>query len=423
MDAISLGGEPAQEGLAKLKFTGQIKIPDLDHPGVPAVVLIENNQTELLLQGESLGRWSLVDVRADRLIANAFSLALGSEEVTFIADEPVDFAYRGVEKMANVWARYRTMTLPRRIVANRRSRAGTKPSRITELRSAMVQNLESGSSGGSAFEQAPVAGAARAAVPAAPPASPKVVEPVPVEPAAIEEPIAAGEVAASPPDTHSPDVGRVEAPAAEGHEVDAPASDRSTPPPPADYPEEGLDQDLAVESVFKETVPWITPGSSDSSEPKEPADVASPEEAATFRDSTFAPEPEEPAEPKHLEPADTPAVLADVADASAAFESDVPPPISPVNEEPSKRFVVDLGAFEDEGDVGDDDVDSRSPDTSPEPVLAGASEKGGIMGAVRAAFVRGRPQHDHEYVVAAGGIGIIRHICTECGHISIGTID
>ncbi|MDH3189685.1 MAG: hypothetical protein OEM39_03475, partial [Acidimicrobiia bacterium] len=60
-----------------MKFTGQIRIPDLDHPGVPAVVLIEENQTELLMQGESLGRWSLVDVRADRLIANAFSLALG----------------------------------------------------------------------------------------------------------------------------------------------------------------------------------------------------------------------------------------------------------------------------------------------------------------------------------------------------------
>jgi hypothetical protein len=39
-----------------VKFTGEIRIPDVDHPGVPATSLIEGDQAEVLLEGESLGR-------------------------------------------------------------------------------------------------------------------------------------------------------------------------------------------------------------------------------------------------------------------------------------------------------------------------------------------------------------------------------
>jgi hypothetical protein len=52
--------------------------------------------------------------------------------------------------------------------------------------------------------------------------------------------------------------------------------------------------------------------------------------------------------------------------------------------------------------------------------MATAAAKGGIMGAVRSAFVRNRVEHTHVYVEAPGGLGIKRQICAECGHISIG---
>jgi hypothetical protein len=125
-----------------LKFGGQVRIPEIDHPGIPAAVLVEDEQVEIVLDGESLGRWSLYDVRARRLISSAFQLELDGEEITFLADEPIDFAYRGVERMAEVWARFKTMRAPRRGVAVRRSRSGTKPSRIQELRDAMEANLK-----------------------------------------------------------------------------------------------------------------------------------------------------------------------------------------------------------------------------------------------------------------------------------------
>ena len=132
-----------------MKFTGQVRVPEVDHPGVPATIVVEEGQTEVFLEGESLGRWSLFDVRAARLVSSAFSLSLDGEEITFIADEPVDFAYKGVDHMAGVWARYKSMTIPRRVVAVGRSRRGTIPSRIPELREAMLLNLQTAGRGAS----------------------------------------------------------------------------------------------------------------------------------------------------------------------------------------------------------------------------------------------------------------------------------
>ena len=124
-----------------MRFAGQIRMPEVDHPGVPATFLVDENQAEVILEGESLGRWSLFDVQVDRLVSKAFQVDLDGEEITFLADEPVDFAYKGVEHMAEVWARYKTMTIARRLVAVRRSRKGTTPSRLAELREAMLENL------------------------------------------------------------------------------------------------------------------------------------------------------------------------------------------------------------------------------------------------------------------------------------------
>lgn len=133
-----------------MKFAGQIRVPEVDHPGVPATFVVDDNQAEVILEGESLGRWSLFDVHVTRLVSSAFQVELAGEEITFLADEPVDFAYKGVEHMAEAWARYKTMTVPRRVVAVKRSRKGTTPSRIEEFRSAMVENLRREQSGTSA---------------------------------------------------------------------------------------------------------------------------------------------------------------------------------------------------------------------------------------------------------------------------------
>lgn len=124
-----------------MRFAGQIRLPDLDHPGVPVTFLVEDNQAELILDGETLGRWSLFDVHARRLLASAFQVELGGTEITFIAGQPMDFAYRGVEHMAEVWARFKAMNFIRRFFAVKRSRRGAIQSRIGELQAAMLDNL------------------------------------------------------------------------------------------------------------------------------------------------------------------------------------------------------------------------------------------------------------------------------------------
>jgi hypothetical protein len=126
-----------------VKFAGELKFPDIDHPGVPVHFVIEGTQAELIVEGESLGRWSLFDVRARRLIASAFEIDLDGTEVTFVAADPIDFAYRGVEHMAQTWATMKSKRIATRSISVRKSRRGTKPSRIEDLRAAMESNLES----------------------------------------------------------------------------------------------------------------------------------------------------------------------------------------------------------------------------------------------------------------------------------------
>jgi hypothetical protein len=72
-----------------------------------------------------------------------------------------------------------------------------------------------------------------------------------------------------------------------------------------------------------------------------------------------------------------------------------------------------------------DESTSLEPDL--ELLFAGApspeGEKSGLLGAVRSAFARNKTSHEHEFVEAPGGIGIVRQICADCGYISIGVSD
>jgi hypothetical protein len=502
-------------GASTLRFTGQVKIPDLDYPGVPAALVVEGKQLELLVEGESLGSWSLVDVRAERLISSAFSLKLADEEVTFIADQPTEFAYGGIEEMATVWAKHQSMRFPRRAVAKSRSRQGTKPSRIGDLRAAIEESLN-GAPTALVYGREPARRTAGVESlrksqtpepmveqvdqgverPATVPYRPAVAEPVPEAkqaaakhptppdvPESAEVPLAADAVPDAP---DTPDVVLAE-----------PAPEPASVPPPTD-------------SVFKESVPWAKREEAevdDEPDRESPTEVISEatmevapevrveaapeatEEAAPEAAVEAAPEAAVEAAPEAAEEAAPEAEVeaapeatveaAPEATVEAAFEAthpdstlDAPSPettsppatpsvppasvpwldptslseTSPALDEPedddpeagtadpvsgegaeAPRHVVDLGAFEDpDGAEPAHPTPEAEPeervlaDEVPQPELATASARGGIMGAVRSAFVRTRVEHTHEFVEAPGGLGIKRQICSECGHISIG---
>ena len=189
-----------------MKFAGQVRIPDVDHPGVDATFLIEDDQAELVMGGESLGRWSLFDVHTSRLLSAAFSVTIDDEEITFIADEPVDFAYKGVDYMAEVWARFKAMSLPRRKMAVKRSRNGTIPTRFSELRAAMLENLEEDPVATPSYDDVseghpaapPPAAQIVAPVDEVVPAPGEVPEPVVFEEVEVVEPVEAAEAPVPP---------------------------------------------------------------------------------------------------------------------------------------------------------------------------------------------------------------------------------
>jgi outer membrane biosynthesis protein TonB len=132
-------------------------------------------------------------------------------------------------------------------------------------------------------------------------------------------------------------------------------------------------------------------------------------------------EPEPP--PEIPEPSEIPDPLPEIPELpSEPPELDLDVPESPEEVEPvEKPVLVDLGAYEVASLPDPEPV--TSPSQARVPALAATApvqDRSGIFGAVRAAFVRNKGSHDHEFVEAPGGIGIIRHICSECGYISIG---
>ncbi len=450
-----------------MKFPGELKFPDLDHPGVPVVFHIEGSHAEVTLEGESLGRWSLYDVRADRLVASAFQVDLAGTEVTFVADDPIDFAYRGVEYMAQTWATMKGKKLGARGIAVNRSRKDTRPSRIDEVRAAMESNLENFEPRGLAGErsvQAPPVTASPAQEPASEPSDwdrrDQVAEipsigavPAPAEP----EPVPATPPAAA--DRTGPDIlseqqrlederRRLEEERAELARLRAEAEQREANLFEAYRLEmQRLEEERAAmrEQTAGELAgaAAVGPGPEPGAGAEEPEleDVTEPaaltEEPDSVQHEMLEPEPEtvpEPEPPREPEPVSR-SVLDliefeedELAEAVAAEDADVVAAMpDPADELPSDTPAADEPPI-DEPPASEPPPEAPSPTPSrapspqpqPEPALAGASrERGGLMGAVKAAFRGGPKDHEHQFIEAPGGIGITRYVCEECGYVSI----
>jgi hypothetical protein len=469
-----------------VKFTGQVRVPEVDHPGVPATIVIEEGQTEVFLEGESLGRWSLYDVRASRLVSSAFSLDLDGEEITFIADEPVDFAYKGVDHMAGVWARYKSMTIPRRVVAVGRSRRGTVPSRITELRQAMLSNLQTAgrpTARLTAIEATPPVPAEPAPWTKRIEAYSNVPEPIDTDPidgdalasaGAVTEPTSEPELEAAVAEhdadkTATPESVSVSEPISEP-ELESESVPAETDEVFALSPEvEPISAPLAVEGVEAEMPraplrpgPGLIPRRVESPRAEQGVDPSiSPIWDGAWQEPPIDHEPYDDVPPDAdlvLIDEDLPVEVAAVSETLEGVEvaadeglpifaeeiSAVPAPTAPVPFEDS-----DADAPEDPASVEEWAAVIPAPEeairpevvvdldhlqvapTSLEPDLellfAGApppeGERSGLLGAVRSAFARNKTSHEHEFVEAPGGIGIVRQICADCGYISIGVSD
>jgi hypothetical protein len=406
-----------------VKFSGEIRFPELDHPGVPVQFVIDGRQAELIVEGESLGRWSLYDVHARRLVASAFQIVLDGTEVTFVADDPIDFAYRGVEHMAETWAAIKSRQIGRRMVAIRQSRKGTIPSRIPELRAAMEANLE--------VEPRPLAGEPVIAATTQPPPTPMPEEPGDWDrrDVAAAIPLVNGEVEeesepmaeASPPSTEiearlAEDMRRLE------EERQRIAEERARLE--AERLEAEQREAVRIEAYRIEMQRLEAEREELRSQAALAAEIAD-EVAATQADEPVEATAEEKASAGDVfEAPETPEAIDEPEGELAEDTGELEEEVDEVEETRGQgRHVLDLSDLEEDEGPEPDAAPTLTP--RPQPVLAAAapSRERGLRGAVRAAFTRGGKEHDHAFIEAPGGIGITRYVCEICGYVSISSED
>jgi len=422
-----------------VKFKGEIKFPEIDHPGVPVTFVVEDKQAELILDGESLGRWSLYDVHARRLISSAFQIDLAGSEITFLADDPIDFAYRGVEHMAQAWAEIKSKAFARRQLAINKSRKGVTPSRVDELAEAMRANLATqtrrGFLGRPAVEEVdePVRVEERRPEPAVGAAPDEERSRLDAEIAALEaerarlteerlqleqERTAVEEREAIRIEAYRLEMQRLEAEREDFRRVAGPDSaDAETVGPAV--------EDVPTEELMPEEAPV---------EVEEPFEELEPEPALEAEEQ-IGEEPEPVMEEAEAPPTGPPVIPLRVLDLSNLEEDH--------GEAPAARTSTQQPEGEPEPDVEREPEPEREPERPPEPprilepvaearlravpepALSGASrDRSGLMGAVKAAFARnGGKSHEHSFLEAPGGIGITRFVCEECGYVSIAVGD
>ena len=86
-----------------MQFKGSVRAPGDKDPGVRVVLEIDEYHLEFRRDSELIGRYYLADVEVARDIAERFILFLGEDEVEFLADDALQFAYGGVAAMQDAW--------------------------------------------------------------------------------------------------------------------------------------------------------------------------------------------------------------------------------------------------------------------------------------------------------------------------------
>ena len=86
-------------------FKGRLRLPSDPGEGIPIDLELEDVYLSLDSDGEDFGEWRLDTVEIKRLFSNQFSMLLDGEEMVFIADDALGFAYDGLSAIEDVQSR------------------------------------------------------------------------------------------------------------------------------------------------------------------------------------------------------------------------------------------------------------------------------------------------------------------------------
>lgn len=100
-------------------FKGRLRLPSDPGEGIPIDLELEDVILSLVSEGEDFGEWRLDKVEIKRLFSNQFALLLDGEEMVFVADDALGFAYDGLTFVEDVTGR----------LSKRRLFKGRKPSK------------------------------------------------------------------------------------------------------------------------------------------------------------------------------------------------------------------------------------------------------------------------------------------------------
>ena len=86
-------------------FKGRLRLPSDPGEGIPIDLELEDVILSLVSEGEDFGEWRLDKVEIRRLFSNQFALLLDGEEMVFVADDALGFAYDGLTFVEDVTGR------------------------------------------------------------------------------------------------------------------------------------------------------------------------------------------------------------------------------------------------------------------------------------------------------------------------------
>ena len=86
-------------------FKGRLRLPNDPGEGIPIDLELEDVFLSLESDGEDFGEWRLDTVEINRLFSNQFAMHLDGEEMVFIADDALGFAYDGLSAIEDVKSR------------------------------------------------------------------------------------------------------------------------------------------------------------------------------------------------------------------------------------------------------------------------------------------------------------------------------
>jgi hypothetical protein len=422
-----------------------LRLPDDTQSGIPVEMKLDDIYVVIVSGEETLGEWRMDDIGIERLFSNQFLLDLAGEEMVFIADDPLGFAYEGIGYIDETSERLskRRRFRKKKGRPDRRSVEVVDADREEAVRVKERRRATFDSSSAPAPEPALASAPVEPAVESLPAVEPPPAVEEPIDVPVLEDSEPAGaplysamfEQPQAPVDAVIDDVVEAEqAPAA----VEAPATEEASEEPL-------IEDEFEIEEVAPTaTAAFLDPGSSPETDAAEPSpapslagDMAEAPVQVPMEDEEFVIEEvagmassatfESAVTSRPVLPVIEPA-KASPESVEQAEEPEVEPPPEPAPPEPAELFPQPPESARREPEPYVPEPERVLAEPEPEPVPEPAAVDGGAGHTRRERRLRRRrreeePVHEHHYEEKASVGGIIRRVCAECGHVSFGSRD